>query len=269
MVADPVLVPTGDDTPRDGEALLTARRLTLAYGRTPVLRDVDLTVRRGEFWFLLGPNGEGKTTLLRAVLGALTPAAGELVLHASLRDRTALGFVPQRCTPNPILPTTVREFVGLGLVGIAVGGRERQVRLEWALEHAGLAGLAQRSYWALSGGQRQRALVARALIRRPRLLILDEPTNHLDFLIEAAILELLSTLQREEGTAILFVTHALHVATRYATHVALFHGGAVEAGPAADLLRPERLSHAYGSAALLPPPGPQNGGAGRPRRDPE
>lgn len=228
--------------------LVTAERLTLRYGRRPVLTDVDLAVDAGELWFLLGPNGEGKTTLLRAVLGELAPAGGRLRLDASLADRAAIGFVPQRCTPNRILPTTVREFVALGLVGVRCDAAERRARLEWALRHAGLAGLDAHDYWSLSGGQRQRALVARALVRRPRLLILDEPTNHLDFLIEQSILDLLAALRRDEGTAILFVTHALHLARRYGTHVALFHGGRVEAGPAAELLRPERLRRAYGVA---------------------
>lgn len=231
-----------------GDPLVTAERLTLRYGRRLVLDGISLVVRRGEFWFLLGPNGEGKTTLLRALLGELAPAGGELALHATLRDRAAVGFVPQRCAPNPILPTTVREFVELGLVGVRVATAERPGRLEWALAHAGLAGLERRSYWALSGGERQRALVARALIRRPRLLVLDEPTNHLDFLIEQSILDVLAGLHREEGTTILFVTHALHLAARYGTHVALFHGGRVESGPVADLLRPERLTEAYGVA---------------------
>ncbi|HSP98254.1 MAG TPA: ABC transporter ATP-binding protein [Candidatus Dormibacteraeota bacterium] len=226
--------------------MVTAERLTLRYGRRRVLDEVSLIVRGGEFWFLLGPNGEGKTTLLRALLGELAPAGGRLVLDEGLRDRAAVGFVPQRCAPNPILPTTVREFVELGLVGVRADPAQRRERVRWALAHAGLAGLERRSYWALSGGQRQRALVARALVRRPRLLILDEPTNHLDFLIEQSILDVLADLNREEGTTILFVTHALHLAARYGTHVALFHGGQVEAGPAAELLRPERLTRAYG-----------------------
>jgi ABC-type Mn2+/Zn2+ transport system ATPase subunit len=242
---------------REQPVLVTAERLTLAYGRRRVLEDVDLTVGEGEFWFFLGPNGEGKTTLLRALLGELAPAGGRLSLHPALADRAAVGFVPQRCTPNRILPTTVHEFVDLGLVGIRCAPAERRARLEWALAQSGLAGLERRSYWALSGGQRQRALVARALVRRPRLLILDEPTNHLDFLIEQAILDVLATLHREHGTSILFVTHALHLAARYGTHVALFHGGRVESGSAAALLQPERLTRAYGVA---PPP---IAGAGR------
>jgi ABC-type Mn2+/Zn2+ transport system ATPase subunit len=211
-----------------------------------VLRAVNLEVRAGQFWFLLGPNGSGKTTLLRAIMGQLRPAAGRLELHPMLRDRAAIGFVPQRCEPNPILPTTVREFVSLGLVGIRAEEAERRQRLAWALAHVGLEDLERQSYWELSGGQRQRALVARALVRRPRLLILDEPTNTLDFLIERAILDLLAALHREECTTVLFVTHALHVAERYATDVALFGGGVVEAGPADALLRPEHLARRYG-----------------------
>lgn len=231
--------------------LVRAEALGLRYGQRRVLEDVTLSIGRGEFWFLLGPNGEGKTTLLRAILGELSPAEGRLVLDEAVRDRAAVGFVPQRCAPNPILPTTVSEFVGLGLVGVRADRTERRDRLHWALAHAGLAGLERHSYWALSGGQRQRALVARALARRPRLLILDEPTNHLDFLIEQSILDVLSSLHREEGTTILFVTHALHLATRYGTHVALFHRGRVECGPAAELLRVERLTRAYGVAPTV------------------
>jgi ABC-type Mn2+/Zn2+ transport system ATPase subunit len=230
------------------DVLLAVDGVTLRYGATTVLRDVDLEVRAGQFWFLLGPNGEGKTTLLRAILGELRPAAGSIRLHPALEDRSALGFVPQRCDANPILPTTVREFVTLGLVGIRADRTDRQSRLAWALEHAGLAGLAERSYWALSGGQRQRALVARALVRRPRLIILDEPTSNLDFLVEGAILDALADLNRQEHTAVLFVTHAIHLADRYATQVALFRGGAVESGPAAGLLRPEHLARVYAAS---------------------
>lgn len=238
--------------PRGGGPLVRAEGLTLRYGQQPVLDDVSLSVGAGEFWFLLGPNGEGKTTFLRALLGELAPAGGRLVLDEAVRDRAAVGFVPQRCSPNPILPTTVREFVELGLVGARADAAQRRASLRWALAQAGLAGLERRSYWALSGGQRQRALVARALVRRPRLLILDEPTNHLDFLIEQSILDVLAHLNREAGTTILFVTHALHLAARYGTHAALFHGGRVESGPAAELLRPERLRRAYGVAPAGP-----------------
>ncbi len=242
---------TAASAPPAGVPLLSARRLYLGYGDTVVLRDVDLAIASGQFWFFLGPNGSGKTTLLRALLGTLAPRSGGLDVHPPLRDRRAIGFVPQRSAPNPILPTTVREFVALGLVGARLDRARSRTHLEWALEHTGLAGLERQSYWALSGGQRQRALVARALVRRPQLLILDEPTNHLDFLIEEAILDLLSELRRTHGTAIVFVTHALHLATRHATHVALFHAGTVEGGSAETLLHSRRIEHLYGVSPRL------------------
>src|SRR3972149_11145426 len=151
--------------------------LVLAYGRRIILEDVNLEVRSGQFYFFLGPNGSGKTPLLRAILGVLRPRTGALWLHPDLARLDQIGFVPQRCDINPTLPTTVREFVLLGLVGLRASRNEESERLDWALDRVRLAGLGTKDYWSLSGGQRQRALVARALVRRPRPPIFDEPTN--------------------------------------------------------------------------------------------
>jgi ABC-type Mn2+/Zn2+ transport system ATPase subunit len=202
-------------------------------------------------WFVIGPNGSGKTTLLRAVLGLLAPLRGELWLHPHVADRSHVGYVPQSSDWNPALPTTVREFVSLGLVGTRVHGAERAERQRWALARAGLEGRERVDYRELSGGQRQRALVARALVRRPRLLILDEPTEELDVVSEAAILDTLEELVRSEGTALLFVTHELELAARRATHVALFSGGRVIAGPRADALGDAALEQAFGSGVRI------------------
>jgi ABC-type Mn2+/Zn2+ transport system ATPase subunit len=226
------------------DVVLEACGLTLAYDGRAVLTDVDLTVHAGDVWFLLGPNGAGKSTLLRAVLGMLAPRAGTLRLHPTLAGRATTGFVPQRCELNPTLPTTVREFVVLGTVGLP-GGDER-ARLGWALDHAGLAGMERRDYWSLSGGERQRALVARALVRRPRFLILDEPTNNLDPGAEEALLALLADLRRDEHVTLLIVTHDLRIAARYATHVALVADGTVLAGPRDVVLTQANLTRAFG-----------------------
>lgn len=221
------------------------RGLTLAYGRRTVLEDVTLEVRRGEFWFFVGPNGSGKTTLLKAILGVLEPRAGELSLDPILAPRDRIGFVPQRCDLNPSLPTTVREFVLLGLVGLRVHRSDERERLAWALAKVGLA-MASRNYWALSGGQRQRALVARTLVRRPSLLILDEATTGLDVATTEEFLQTVTELNQADGLTILFVTHDLTLATRHATHVALFAGGRVTAGLGRDVLSRENLQRAYG-----------------------
>jgi ABC-type Mn2+/Zn2+ transport system ATPase subunit len=235
------------------DAVIEARGLVLGYGGRAVLSDVSITIRPGEFWFLLGPNGAGKTTLLRALLGVLSPQAGELALHPDLAGRGRIGVVPQRCDLNPSLPTTVREFVLLGTVGARTPRREEQARLAWALEHAGLAGMERRSYWALSGGQRQRALVARALVRRPGLLILDEPTSNLDPAGEDAFLRLLGELRRTQALTLIFVTHDVEVAARYGTHLALVSAGRVRAGVARDLLAPDVLHDVFGVAMHIFP----------------
>ncbi len=229
-------------------ALIEARQLSLGYGRSIVLRDVTLTIEQGQFWFLLGPNGEGKTTFVRALLGLLKPLAGELRMPALGDGHACVGFVPQRCDLNPSLPTTVGEFVSLGLVGLRVCRSERQSRLREALERVHLAGLERRSYWALSGGQRQRALIARALIRRPSLLILDEPTTGLDAASEHALIELLQRLNREAELTVVFVTHDLPLAARYGTHAALFHAGSVDSGKVRELLTTGNLARLLGDA---------------------
>lgn len=231
---------------------LGARGLAVGYGARSVLRDVDLEVRTGEFWFLLGANGSGKSTLMGAFLGLVSPQAGEITHHLEPAGREHLGFVPQRCDFDPSLPTTVREFVSLGLVGARRLSRaERLERIAWALAGTGLRGLEEASYWSLSGGQRQRALVARALVRRPCLMMLDEPTEGLDPAFEDALLDTLARLNTEEDMTILFITHKLSIAARYASHVALLHSGTAHVGPREVILVPEALERAYGAAVEL------------------
>jgi ABC-type Mn2+/Zn2+ transport system ATPase subunit len=213
------------------EIVVEARRLTLAHGGQPVLREASFTIRMGEFWCVLGPNGSGKSTLLRAILGLEAPAGGSLWRHPEHARRDRLGFVPQRCEMNPALPTTVREFVSLGTVGQTVPPAELAARLAWALDRVDLRGGAQRDYWTLSGGERQRALLARALVRRPALLLLDEPTTHLDRESEQRLLDSLAALAAEGRCTPVLVTHDERIAARRATHVAVLGDGTLTARP--------------------------------------
>lgn len=228
------------------EVLIDVRNAEIGYPGRRVLDAVTLEVRAGDYWFFLGPNGSGKTTLLRCILGLLEPRRGRVALHPGLADRRRLGFVPQRCDLNPSLPTTVREFVSLGFVGTGLRGAERRRARDETLERAGLAGMERRSYWDLSGGQKQRALLARALVRRPRLLIVDEPTEGLDVAAEEGFLAALDRLRAEDRLTLVFVTHHLAIAAHHATHVAFFHEGRVVSGPRDRVLGRDALRRVFG-----------------------
>jgi len=226
--------------------VLRVEGLAAGYGGLPVLGGVDLVVRPGERWFLLGPNGSGKTTLLRVVLGLLPPTRGRVVRNPVHAAPPRIGFVPQRPAAPGALPITVREFVALGFVASRVRRRDRGRALRETLARLGLSERARVPYDALSGGQQRRALLARAMVRDPDLLVLDEPTEGLDPSAQAGFLALLDELQRARGITVLFVTHDLEVARGYATHVALFHRGRVHAGPSHEVLRPETLETVFG-----------------------
>jgi ABC-type Mn2+/Zn2+ transport system ATPase subunit len=220
----------------DGEVLIEARDLTLAYHGRAVLRGASFRVGLGQFWCVLGPNGAGKSTLLRAILGLERPVGGSLWRHPTRARGDQLSFVPQRCDLNPALPTTVREFVLLGTVGLTLPRPEETERLTWALERVGLHGGARRDYWTLSGGERQRALLARGLVRRPSVLLLDEPTTHLDRKNARLLLDLLAALATEGRLVPLLVTHDEAIAARYASHVAILGDGTLTAGERAVML---------------------------------
>lgn len=226
---------------------MEARAVSLGYGARPLLRNINLTVGAGEFWFLLGNNGQGKSTFVHALLGLRPPLGGEIVRTAQA-GVARTGFVPQRCEWSAALSTTVREFVRLGLVGLRLAAADADGRVARALRQVGLAEQSRCRYGEISGGQRQRALVARALVRQPALLILDEPTNSLDYAVEASLLDLLSACRREEGMTVVLVSHDVPMAARCATHVALFARGEVRAGPRGVVLTPESVLATFGTA---------------------
>ena len=186
-----------------------------AYPQGPVvLRDVDLRVEPGEFLAIAGPNGGGKTTLLRLALGLLRPTRGRVELFGEradrFRDRARLGYLAQRAELGVQAPATVREVVAAGRSALNPFGRltsaDREA-IDGAIERVGLTALASHPLNRLSGGQQQRAFIAKALVAGPKLLALDEPTAGVDVEAQEALAELLSRLHDDLGVTILYVSH--------------------------------------------------------------
>lgn len=176
--------------------------LQFAYDGNVVLRDVNLRINAREMVSIVGPNGGGKTTLLKLMLGLLEPTAGEVRIfgQAPADVRTMMGYVPQHANFDPKFPITVRDVVLMGRLGrcrlLGPFGREDRARAADALATVGLEDLSNRGFAELSGGQRQRVLIARALAAGPEILLLDEPTSSLDAAVENQFHELLDRLSQ-------------------------------------------------------------------------
>src|SRR5437588_2416737 len=203
------------------QKLIVFEKVDLGYGRNVVLRDIHFDIEQGDFLGIVGPNGAGKTTLLKAILGLLKPLSGQVFVSAGgLR----IGYVPQRESVDTLFPLTVMDIVLMGrytrLGPFGRPGRDDKERAMEALRSVGITDLANRSYPNLSGGQKQRALIARALVGNPNLLILDEPTNGMDLASERAIMELVRMLHDEDRITVLMVSHLLHTVVNYAKRIA-------------------------------------------------
>ncbi len=165
-----------------------------------LVRDVDLTLNRGEIVTLIGPNGSGKSTTAKMALGILPPDEGRVQRLPSLR----VGYVPQRVSVDWTLPLSVEKFMCLT-------GRLSAAEIHPALERTGIAHLAKSGLRTLSGGEFQRALLARAIARKPDLLVLDEPVQGVDFSGEIQMYQLISAIRDELGSGVLLISHDLHV----------------------------------------------------------
>lgn len=231
-------------------AVLEARGLVFAYPDGPVVLDgADLAVDPGRRLAVLGPNGGGKTTLFRLLLGLLAPAAGEVLLDGEPVRRTRRGLVRLRESAQLVLQdpddqlfsADVAQDVSFGPLNLGLDGAEVDARVHDALAAVGIADLADRPTHRLSFGQRKRVAIAGALAVRPRVLVLDEPTAGLDPAGVEELVAVLEDLQRA-GTAVVLSTHDVDLAHRWADDVAVVARGRVRRGPAAEIL---------GDAALL------------------
>jgi len=244
----------------NGGARVEVVGLSAAYGRTPVLESVRLTVEPGGWLAIIGPNGSGKSTLLRSILGfhpheGLVRVDGVPTLGMHRRDRArCLAYAPQ----TPVLPdgVTTRDYVTLGRTPhrpllAAPRGLDRRIVAD-VMDRLGLGPLAERTLATLSGGEQQRAVLARALAQQPRVLLLDEPTASLDLGHAQQVLDLVDRLRRQDGLTVLSTLHDLTLAGQYADRLALLSEGRVVAeGAPADVLTPTALATHYGARAAV------------------
>ena len=194
-------------------SLVEVEDLSVAYGAQTVLLRVSMRIEPGEIVTIVGPNGSGKTSLLRAIIGAVTPAKGRIIRAAGLR----FGYVPQRLHIDPTLPITVARFLQLP-------GGVAPADIAKALLEAGVPNLSSRQMSQLSGGQFQRVLLARALIGKPDLLLLDEATQGLDQPGSAAFYRQIEAVRRCTGCAVLMISHELHVVMSASDRVICING---------------------------------------------
>lgn len=206
-------------------------------GRT-VLEGIDLALHAGEVVTVLGPNGAGKTTLARVVLGLQRHAAGHVVRRPGLR----VGYVPQRLAVDPVLPLTVERLMTLT-------GRAPRAEVLAALDEVGCKRLARQPVDTLSGGELQRVMLARALLRRPDLLVLDEPAQNVDVLGQADLYDLIAGIRRGHGCGVLMISHDLHVVMAATDRVICVNGHLCCSGTPDAISRDPRYLSLFGAAA--------------------
>jgi len=203
-------------------AILTCENLCFAYDGRPVLEGVNFSLNQGDYLCVVGENGSGKSTLIKGLLGLKAPDSGSLRFGDGLKA-TEIGYLPQQTQLQRDFPASVYEVVLSGCLN-SLGRRlhynaaDRE-RARFNMERMGIEDLAERSYQALSGGQQQRVLLARALCATKKLLLLDEPVTGLDPIATGEMYNLIKLVNLCDDITVIMVSHDIHAAARYATHI--------------------------------------------------
>ncbi len=203
-------------------AILTAKDLSFAYDGKTVLEGVNFSLSAGDYLCVVGENGSGKSTLIKGLLGLKAPDGGSIVFGEGLKA-TEIGYLPQQTQLQRDFPASVREVVLSGCLN-SLGRRlhynaEDRARADMNMERMGIEDLKERSYQDLSGGQQQRVLLARALCATKKLLLLDEPVTGLDPIATGEMYNLIKLVNLCDDITVIMVSHDIHAAVRYATHI--------------------------------------------------
>lgn len=243
------------------QELIKLDNVSFSYGNNPVLKDVSFSIKKGEYLGVIGPNGGGKTTLLKVILGLLNPDAGTVKLfdvdHHNFKERFRIGYVPQRATQaDQGFPATVFEVVKSGRVArrgfLSRFSKDDLHIVERSMKLAGVERYRDRLIGTLSGGERQRVFIARALAGEPDVLILDEPTVGVDVGAQKTFYDFLASLNRDEHMTIVFVSHDIDVVARETKTILCVNHNLVCHGVAGDLLNEAMVKDLYGDHTTKP-----------------
>ena len=236
-----------------GAPVLSLRDATLSFGARTLWSGLDLDVAPGEFVAVLGPNGSGKTSFLKSVLGAQRLTSGEMRFldEPVRRGARRIGYIPQQKLITASTPVRARDLVGFGVTGhrwgLPLSRRAERARVDELLKAVGATAYADAPVAALSGGEQQRLRVAQALASDPRLLLCDEPLLSLDLAHQRVVSELIDRHRRETDAAVVFVTHDVNPVLDMVNRVLYLVGGRFRIGTPDEVLDSEVLSSLYGT----------------------
>ena len=219
-------------------SLITVENLSVKYGTNFVLKKINLEIKSGEIVTIVGPNGSGKTSLLKAIIGAVQPADGKITIKSKLK----IGYIPQRLNFDTTLPITVERFMTLT-------EKVDKSTYKSALETAGVPEILRSQMSSLSGGQFQRVLLARALLGAPEILILDEATQGLDQPGSAAFYRQIEQVRQNTGCAVLMISHDLHVVMSASDRVICLNGHVCCSGSPSDVAKNNEYKALFGEQA--------------------
>ncbi len=217
-------------------AVVSVEDLNVAYGNHQVISGLSFTVNEGDFMVVIGENGVGKTTLVRALLGLIKPHSGEIDVPAS----NLIGYVPQFRNIDEEYPLSIRDFVSLNVkkTGFPWLSKKERAKVDRMIRMTDLTAIADRPLGLASGGEKQRAYLAQALLRSPKLLILDESTASLDNEMKYELLDLVTRFQ-QENLSVMFITHDWDLARHFGTRYLQMMPNGYSEGPINELPAPE------------------------------
>src|SRR3989338_1932967 len=235
--------------------IIEVKNVSFSYGDQQVLKDISLNIHQGDYLGVIGPNGGGKTTLLKIMLGLLKPSRGTVSMFGQdiccFKHWSKIGYVPQNAVRfDTSFPATVEEIVTMGLYGkkglfSSLNNKDKD-KIREVLEQVEMTPFRKRLIGDLSGGQQQRVFIARALVSDPEVLFLDEPTVGVDVKTQENFYELLNLLNVKYNLTLILVSHELDIVVQEATEVACINQTLVYHGAPKDFMKGDYLSKLYG-----------------------